>query len=351
MQRLERKTEFGNTGLQVPPIIFGTSCLGNLYQALPWETKLGIMQEWFNWVAPPVVPDSAGKYGAGLALEVIGKGLRELGIAPADVVLSNKLAWVRTPLRTPEPTFEPGVWADLDHDAEQKIGYDGILECYEQGCELLGGDYQPQLASVHDPDEYLAAAASADERKRRFDDVLGAYQALGELKANRRVRGVGVGSKDWRVIRELAAATELDWVMFACSLTVMTHPPELLQFMGELHAKGVAMANSAVFHAGFLTGGDFFDYRNVSPEDEADKPLFAWRGKFSALCEQFGVSPAEACVQFGFSVPGVVSVALNTSKPDRVQQNVASVQAQIPGEFWVAMKESGLLDPDYPYLG
>jgi len=351
VQRLETKADFGNTGLQMPPIVFGTSCLGNLYQALPWETKLGIMQEWFDWVAPPVVPDTAGKYGAGLALEVIGRGLRELGIAPADVVISNKLAWVRAPLQTAEPTFEPGVWADLEHDAQQKISYAGIRECYEQGCALLGGDYQPQLASVHDPDEYLLAAASADDREKRFDDVLGAYQALRELKASGRVKGIGVGAKDWQVIRELAVATELDWVMFACSLTVMTHPPELLAFMGELHAKGVAMINSAVFHAGFLTGGAFFDYRKVSPDVEADKLLFAWRDKFLALCGQFGVAPAEACVQFGFSVPGIVSVALNTSQPDRVQQNVASVRAEIPSGFWTAMKEGGLLDVGYPYLG
>ena len=33
-------------------------------------------------------------------------------------------------------------------------------------------------------------------------------------------RGVGVGSKDWRVIRDLADKVDLDWVMLACSFTV-----------------------------------------------------------------------------------------------------------------------------------
>ena len=40
-----------------------------------------------------------------------------------------------------------------------------------------------QLVSVHDPDEYLDAAASPADRERRFDDILGAYTALGEMKA------------------------------------------------------------------------------------------------------------------------------------------------------------------------
>mgnify|MGYP000744818703 CR=1 FL=1 len=67
----------GNTNVSVPPIIFGTSCLGNLYEALPWETKLGILKEIFDNMDGTVVLDTAGKYGAGLALEVIGNGLRE----------------------------------------------------------------------------------------------------------------------------------------------------------------------------------------------------------------------------------------------------------------------------------
>ena len=343
MERLSTRTTFGRTGLQIPPIVFGTSCLGNLYQALPEEVKRRILDGFFRWVAPPVVLDSAGKYGAGLALEVIGRGLRAAGVPADQVLISNKLGWIRAPLRTPEPTFEPGVWAGLEHDAVQKISYRGILECWEQGCELLGGDYRPQMVSVHDPDEYLGAATSEADRGRRLEDILEAYRALNELKASGQVKAVGVGSKDWRVIHELAEHVGLDWVMFACSLTVMHHPPDLLDFMRRLHAQGVAMINSAVFHAGFLTGGAFYDYRRVSPESEADRPLFAWRERFFALCAEHDVRPAEACVRFGMSVPGVVATALNTGKPDCVQENVAAVQAQIPPAFWSAMKAAGLI--------
>lgn len=342
MKRLSKQTPFGGTGLNVPPIVFGTSCLGNLYEALPWETKLGIMREWFKWVSPPVVLDSAGKYGAGLALEMIGEGLREMDIKPGQVIISNKLGWLRTPLKHPEPTFEPGAWVGLKHDAEQRISYDGILECWKQGCKLLGA-YKPQLVSVHDPDEYLAKAATPQERRQRMADVLGAYKALAELKAAGEVQAVGVGSKDWAVIRELAAQTPLDWVMFACSMTIMHHPPELLAFMQQLADRGVGIINSAVFHAGFLTGGQFFDYRKVCKESAQDRPLFEWRDKFLALCQQFKVVPAEACVQFGLSAPGVAAVSLNTSKPDRVRKNVASVVARIPRRFWRAMQEAGLI--------
>jgi D-threo-aldose 1-dehydrogenase len=341
----------GQTGLKVPPIIFGTSCLGNLYQALPESTKLETIKEMFRHVDPPVALDSAGKYGAGLALEVIGRSLGKLRIPSEKVVISNKLGWRRVPLQTPEPTFEPGVWADLAYDATQDISYDGILRCWQQGCQLLGEEYAPQLVSVHDPDEYLAQAASDGDRQKRWADIVGAYQALAELKRQGKVKAVGVGAKDWQIIRELAGDVALDWVMFANSLTIYSHPAELLGFMDELNRQGIAIINSAVFNAGFLTGGDYFNYRKLDPNAAPDRPLFQWREKFFNVCRQYEVLPANACVQFGMSPPGVISIALNTSKPERIQDNVASVTAAIPPEFWAALKTAGLIAPDYPYVG
>jgi D-threo-aldose 1-dehydrogenase len=339
----------GKTGLRVAPVIFGTSCLGNLYEVVPDETKLAIVSEIFRHCPAPVVLDSAGKYGAGLALDVIGDCLRQLQIPPADVIISNKLAWYRVPLRGAEPTFERGVWAGIRHDAESRISYDGILECYEQGCESLGRNYAPQLGSVHDPDEFLAAAKNPAERELRFENVLGAYRALFELKKNGAVKAVGIGSKDWRVIREISGRVDLDWAMFACSLTVYAHPPELLDFIAHLHSRGVGMINSAVFNAGFLTGGAWFDYRR--PDPVKDAKLFSWREKFLAVCKKFQVKPADVCVQFGLAVPGIVAVALNTGKPERIKDNVASALNEIPAALWRALKDENLVARNFAYLG
>ena len=106
--------------------------------------------------------------------------------------------------------------------------------------------------------------------------------------------------------------------------------------------------NSAVFHSGFLTGGEFFDYRRTDPAK--DKELYAWRDCFNGLCAKFAVSPATACVMFSFTVPGVVSVALNTSNPKRVKENVGFVTEKISPEFWKEMKEKKLISREYPYF-
>lgn len=343
-------TNLGDTGIKIPPIIFGTSCLGNLYQAVPYETKVEILDEMFKNMDGPVVLDSAGKYGAGLALEVIGKGLKELQIFKDRALISNKLGWYRVPLTTPEPTFEKGAWAELESDAVQKISYDGILECWQQGCELLGDEYKPQIVSVHDPDEYLSQAKMPTVREKLFQDVLGAYKALLELKAKGETSAVGVGSKDWKVIKEISREIDLDWVMLAVSYTIYEHPRELQLFLDELMERGICIINSAVFNAGFLTGGKYFNYRIPNPENKQDKKLFNWREKFFDVCKMYNVLPANACVHFGMSHPGIISTALNTSKPSRVLQNIQSVTATVPGDFWSAMKENGLIDKEYTYL-
>ncbi len=352
----------GQTGLLVPPILFGTSSLGNLYQAYPDETKLDILREMVRWGRPslrhpasgpaPIVLDSAGKYGAGLALETIGSGLRTLGVPAGDVLINNKLGWARVPLRGPEPTFEPGVWAGLKNDAQPDISHDGIVRCWEQGNALLGAPYAAELVSVHDPDEYLARAGEAggQARANAKRDIVDAYRALHALKRAGKVRAVGIGAKEWHVIRELADEVPLDWVMLACSLTVFHHPPEVLAFVESLRRRGIGIVNSAVFHAGFLTGGRFFDYRIPDPKASTDRPLFVWRDQFIALCTTHGVDPAAACVNFGLSVPGVVAVALNTSRPEQVRRNVALGAAEIPPSFWTAAKDAGLVRRDYPYL-
>ena len=339
----------GNTGLVVPPIIYGTSFLGNLYKELPWETKLSIMREWFNASDLPVVVDSAGKYGAGLALEVIGRGLKELGIATEKVMISNKLGWYRVPLKGEEPTFEKGAWANLKNDAVQKISYEGILECWKQGNELLG-DYSAGLVSVHDPDEYLAAASNPDDRERRLEDVKDAYKALFELKEQGKVKAVGIGSKDWHVIRELYPDVKFDWVMIANSLTLYRHPGDILSFIEQLYNDGAGVINSAVFNAGFLTGGEYFDYRLIDPEDPADIEKLEWRKRFFAVCEEFGIQPGDACLHFAVSPPQISSVALNPSKPERIKRNVEVLQTDIPSDFWNALKENEVIDRNYKYL-
>ena len=330
---------------QFPTVIFGTSTLGNLFAAIPHADKLAVVKAIFE-TNQNIMFDSAGKYGAGLALEELGLCLDELNIPPENVTISNKLAWKRskTLAEGEEPTFEPGAWVGLKHDAIQVISYQGMMDCYEEGNALLG-KYHAQLVSVHDPDEYLNAAADATDLAHRRHNVLEAYRALGDLKKEGKVQSIGVGAKDIAAIDWIADHVQLDWAMLACSITCYTHAQAAQDVLIKLGKQGVDVINSAVFNAGFLIGGKFFDYRELTRA--ADPDMFAWRDRFHGLCSEFGVKPTAACVQFGFLFPQIKSIALSTSKPSRVVGNVQLITTEVPKEFWVQMKKAGLISiPD-----
>jgi D-threo-aldose 1-dehydrogenase len=345
-----KRNFIGKTGIELPPVVFGTSALGNLYHALTEENKLEIVAECFKYVPKPVVFDSAGKYGAGLALEMLGKCLSKLGIKEDEVIISNKLGWLRKTLTTPEPTFEPGVWRDLKYDAYMDISSEGIMKCFEQGNELLGEKYKPQLLSIHDPDEYINMGNTQTEKDKRIQDIIDGYKTLLQLKKDGKTKAIGIGAKDWRIIKMLASEIDFDWVMIANSLTIMQQPAELLKFMEELRDKGVTIINSAVFHSGFLTGGSFFDYKPVSASNLTDAKRLAWREKFFKLCEKHRIPPAVACVNFAMTAPGVAAISLNTSNPAHVKSNVASVTSPVSSAFYKELISLGLLDASYSYL-
>jgi len=338
------------TGLRLPPVIFGISALGNLYQVMPEDRKLAIVAACRAHTTGPVVFDGAGKYGAGLALECLGRALRVQGVSAEQVLISNKLAWRRAPLQGPEPTFEPGVWKNLAHDAMMDVSADGILRCHAEGLALLGSPYRTDLVSVHDPDEYLAMAkGDAAERARRMCDVLGAYRSLIALRKAGVVKAVGIGSKDWRVLRDIADQVDVDWVMLACSLTIMSHPRELIEWVAQAGRRGVAVIDSALFHGGFLTGGDHLDYRPVDPANPEHARALRWRGQFEAICRAHDILPGVACTAFALSIPGVVSVALNTTRADRVAENAAMPAIPIPTALWRDLGEAGLIDRELDF--
>jgi D-threo-aldose 1-dehydrogenase len=323
----DRHRPFGNTGLRVPPIMFGTNALGSMRRVIPEQTKLEIFGAWFQHVAPPVFIDARGPTGDRVAIQVLARALRRLDVSPEDAVISTRVGW-----------------------KDKRIGYDAVLDSWAETCRLLGGNHPPKLLSLDAPDEYLAAASSPAGRDQRFQDILEACRALDELKASGQVAGIGAAATDWHLFREIDSAVRLDWLMLVGGFSIMRHPPELFKYMASLAARQIPIVSAGIFDCDFLVGGSCFNGRAVNPETSEDRSLFAWRKAFAALCHGHGISPAQACIQFTLSAPGIVAVAINTSQPDRIAENVCSTIAEVPDAFWASMKEEGLLAPEDPFL-
>lgn len=341
----------GGTGLAVPPFAFGTRSLGNELGTIPFSRKMAICSEWFKQRASPVFIDACPKFGAELALEALRSTLNRFEISPNEVVIGIRLGsnGVSEADEAKRSSLEAG---RNDHRvASTAIDYDGIIAGWEASCRLLGKRFAPQLVSLHVPDNCVDAEMDSAEREQRADGVFGAIRALNDLKVQGRVRGIGISSTSWPVVRAICESVRLDWVLLQCCPTVRNHDAELMQFLAKLESIGVAIINSSVFHGGFLVGGSRCDGREIRGDSNEGRSLLAWRRSFVSLCEAFGTVPAHACIQFGLSAPGIAAVVLDSPHPEQIAANIQFALNVVPNGFWAAMKDEGLVAEDYPYVG
>jgi D-threo-aldose 1-dehydrogenase len=295
MISLSQRRPLGLTGLNVPPIVFGTTALANVPRVIPEQRKLAICGEWLRNVEPPMLVDVAYDDGDGMSLEVLSRMLRHLDVSASEVVVHLTL------------------------------GSNQLADYWEKSCRLLGDDYRPKLLSVRDADD-------------------GTIRTLSELKASRTVQGVGVATNELREFKLLTPP--IDWVVLSRGFSLIRHADEMLSGMTAITEQKVPIVVRGVFGGGFLIGGNCLDGSVLSSDDQANRRLFAWRTAFAALCHGHGITPAHACIQFALSAPGVVAVELNTSYPDRVAENSESATRKIPDAFWASMKEEGLMSAE-----
>ena len=242
------------------------------------------------------------------------------------------------------PSFEPGVWVGLQHDAVLDISYAGVMNCFEEGNRLLG-HYKADIVSIHDPDEYLLAATNDVDYTSRLMDILDGYRALLELKKNRTVKSIGVGAKDAKVIELIVNRLpfQLDWVMIAVSLTVHDHSAYVQSLVKNFAKKGIQVLNSGVFNSGFLVGGMYYNYKKVSRQKDVE--LFRWRDRFRNCISEFNSSKGSEmtdldidviCIGFSFLfAPDIRTIVLNANCGAMVERNITSVyDSSIPFELW-----------------
>jgi D-threo-aldose 1-dehydrogenase len=85
-----------------------------------------------------------------------------------------------------------------------------------------------------------------------------------------------------------------------------------------------------------------YDYRPASAQ------ILERVRRLRAVAAEFGIELAAAALQFGLAHPAVVSVVPGARSAAEVQANLALARAPVPGAFWQALKDRGLLDIQAP---
>ncbi len=319
--------QFGNSGLSVSVLSFGTMTVGGRERfgkmgnlGLSETTKmLDICRD-----AGITTIDTADMYSYGGAEEILGealqgrrdefviatKGFSRLGQGPHDVGLSRK----------------------------------HLIQACEASLKRLRTDYI-DLYIGHQPDQLV----SVEETMRAFDDLV----------TQGKIRYVGCSNNSaWHVMKALAVSERFGLARYVCqqvnyNLIAREVEHEIIPL--GLDQKVGLMAWSPL-HAGLLTGKFTRDAKpSVSRLNDLDAPgtidfdrVYRIVDKLSEIGRPRNATPAQVALNWVMNKPGVDTVIIGARDEAQLRDNLAAAEWRLSVEEMAALDEVSALPEPYP---
>ncbi len=310
------KRRIGNTGLEVTPLCFGTSALGDMPDtygyAVGEERARATIGAIFD--GPVNFLDTSRNYGMGRSEARIGHVIRERGGLPDGFVLSTK----------------------LDRDMETgRFDAARARQSLEQSLTALNLDCVP-LLHLHDP-----------EYARDLDEVTGPGGALEELfrmKEEGLAQAVGLAMGRIDIMFPILRNWPFDALISHNRFTLLNRSADGI--FDHAAARGIAILNAAPYAGGVLAKGSARMPR-VTYQEADDAALEPVR-RVEALCVRHNVAPGAAALRFSMRDPRITSTIVGVSKPERVAETIAWAAAELPeaAESDLADLAAGMDDPE-----
>lgn len=311
----------------------GCSQLGGLYRAVDDAGARAAVDA--AWDLGLRYFDTAPFYGYTLSEHRLGAALRE---RPRNsFAISTKVGR----LMRPDAGVQPGEsgWAQpLPFRPHYDYTYDGILRSHEDSLQRLGLAYV-DIVYVHDIGA-LTHGARHDHYWRQLTGG-GGFRALEQLRAEGRVRAVGLGVNEWQVVHAAMQECDLDCTLLAGRYTLLEQT-SLSPLLEQCARHGNAIVLGGPFNSGILAGKRKFNY------EDAPADVIARVQAIEAVCGQFDVPLPAAALQFPMAHPAVVCCLPGARNGEQWRQTAAWFEQEIPPALWQALKHAGLLHADAP---
>ena len=311
--------KLGRTGLDVTVLGFGAAPLGDIYEVLDDATAIATVEA--AAAAGITLFDAAPLYGQGSAEHRVGTALRR---RPAgSFVMSTKVGRLLTPApegRTKTTRYVGGLSFNVVHD----YSYDGAMRSHEQSLHRLGLP-KVDILLIHDADAW---SHGPEEGPKRYREAMsGAYKALEKLRAEKVIKGIGIGVNDPVYAARYLREGDFDCLLLAGRYTLLEQPA-LQEVLPIAQQKGVGVMLGGVFNSGILATGAIsgakYNYTPAPPE------ILDRVRRIERVCAGHGVPLPVAAMHFSLAGPAVSSLVLGTVTPDEVKRNVAAISAAVP---------------------
>ena len=288
-----KTVELGTTGQQVSAIALGCMSLTHANESESHATVKRAYELGINFY------DTADVYTNGESEEVLGAALKAAGIAREDVVIASKCGIVF-----------PGMVAGYEHKAyDLSAGY--LKESVEKSLKRIDTEYI-DLFQPHRID-YLT---HPEETARAFE----------ELKAEGKVRHVGVSNYTADEIRMLAGYVRLEALQTQFSL---------------LHLEPIATGLTAVCaekkmnvlcwspnHRGVLAG------KASARDDWQEQREGGAAAQVKAFADQYGWTMSQVALAWLMQLPGGVIPLVGTANADHLEEAVGAVGKTLDRDDW-----------------
>jgi L-galactose dehydrogenase len=268
----------GKTGLTVSKLGFGCAPLGNQYGDIDDREAIRAVQAAVdNGIT---FFDTSPYYGRTLSEMRLGHAL--LG-RREQVVLATK-------------------GGRIDRD-EFDFSYEGIIQMCEASLTRLQTD-RIDIYQLHDI-EFGEKAQVVNE----------AIPAMQKLKADGKVRFIGVTGFPLPLLREMAETQELDVTLSYSHYNLLNQTLDD-GLVPAVKAKGMGLINASVTNMGLLTD------QGPQPWHPASTQVKALAAASAAYCRQQGASLAQLAIQFALQNPFVDVTLLGTRTESELRQSL-----------------------------
>ncbi|SDJ13029.1 aldo/keto reductase [Salimicrobium halophilum] len=311
----------------------GTAPLGNMFRDVPEkEAEETIQNAWDQGIR---YFDTAPFYGAGLAEIRVGNVLSEKN--RDDFVLSTKVGrYMKEETEDKEGLFEHG----RDNEVVTDYSEESTRKSIEQSLERLKTD-RLDMVFVHD----VSPDFHGDAWVEKFDQARkGAFKVLDEMRDEGVIQGWGLGVNTTTPI-ELAMELEdvnPDVCLSATQYTLLQHERALERMMPLAEEKGVDIVVGSPYNSGVLLGGDHFNYA------EAGEEILEHVRQLKEIADKYDVHLKAAALQFSTAHPAVSSIIPGSTRPDRIEEDLKMMEADIPKDFWNELVSKGFISEKAP---
>jgi D-threo-aldose 1-dehydrogenase len=323
------------------PLGFGTAPLGNMFRAIPEaEARATVDAAWHDGIR---FFDTAPFYGAGLAEVRLGEALG--GHDRASFVLATKVGRLILDEVEDVGTRDLGEKGDVfRHGRANRIvndySGDATLRSIEDSLKRLKTD-RIDIAWVHD----VAQDFYGDEWLGVFETARkGAFSVLDQLRDEGVIRAWGLGVNRVEPIELLLdlQGPRPDGFLLAGRYTLLDHERALQRVMPQAAERGLDIVVGGPYSSGALVGGPNFEYAPATPA------VLAKVQALKAIADRHGVAMKAVGLQFVLAHPAVAAVIPGASRPDRIAEDRAALEAAVPADFWHELRRSGLVHPQAP---